>query len=138
MNVTVDPSELVYATITAAPGIDRRASLIYRITVRDEAVYIGKSLSGHGRPLRAYWKNVRDLRNGIPYRNNDDGLYRRVHYAMATAFERGAPIDLHLLENTLRDKRALKAREDHWQAVYDRLAADGGLRCLHNQPRGPG
>lgn len=85
--------------------VDETKPLLYMWEIHDARTgelrgrYIGKAGGGSRRPLRQYSRNVRRLLASLPYRKGKPEGFRRVHYALATAVEKGDRITLTLLRN---------------------------------------
>jgi hypothetical protein len=84
--------------------VDDSAPLIYMWEIRDHqgnVIYrdVGRSMNGAKRPREDYQRNVKNLKNGLPYRPSDPEGFRGVHHELYLAEQEGFVIRLYLLQN---------------------------------------
>ncbi len=86
-----------WCKVVVCPGVDCTKPGIYRWEIEMAGVYIGK-YSNISRPTQEYRRNVvRILNNQRSHHAN--GLFRRVHHALAKAVKDGSQITLTILAN---------------------------------------
>ncbi|HEY3948050.1 GIY-YIG nuclease family protein [Phenylobacterium sp.] len=101
---------------------------IYLWTIGDDALYVGQARRLRSR-IRQYPNNVRRLLAGLPYRKAKPSEYRKIHVALAEAYNKSSQVTVSVLE--VCEPELLNERERYW---IDRHRTEAKRRgcCLLN------
>lgn len=111
-------------------AVNANEPLLYRISIGDHFHYIGCANSAR-RPYRHYERNVRNLKNGKPYRKNKPDGFRAIHRQLFEASENGLRIVVELLRNVPREEKFREERREiaAYRLIFGEALLNATDRC---------